>query len=109
MMAQGYFGVRTPPGGGGVPSEIKNISFIFKNLKNISPMLEAHLGHDTLIRVLQIDSSRNKLRQSSPDRDSGLALIFSYVCKITLDFEPHLMKSSEFQRLLLSLFSCLQT
>ena len=29
-----------PRGVGGVPSEIKNISFIFKNLKNISPMAE---------------------------------------------------------------------
>ena len=38
MPAQGYFGVRTPPGGGGVGPDLNNISFVFKNLNNLSPM-----------------------------------------------------------------------
>ena len=40
MPAQGYFGVRTPPGGGGVGPDLNNISFVFKNLNNLSPMVQ---------------------------------------------------------------------
>ena len=39
-----------PPGGwGGGPSEIKNISFVFKNLKNLSPMLYGSANNVILI------------------------------------------------------------
>ena len=46
MPAQGYFGVRTPPGGGGVGPDLNNISFVFKNLNNLSPMVDPSLKND---------------------------------------------------------------